>query len=37
VLKAENPDYRDIVIDPLRDAVSVEGICVGVIRQELDL
>jgi len=36
VLKAENPEYQDIVIDPGRDAVSVEGICVGVIRQELD-
>lgn len=31
-LAAENPDYQDIEVDPARQALTVEGIAVGVIR-----
>ena len=31
-LVAENPDFKNIVLDPRRDALVIEGTCVGVIR-----
>jgi repressor LexA len=31
-LVAENPDFKNLVVDPRRDALVIEGICVGVIR-----
>jgi repressor LexA len=31
-LIAENPDFAPIVLDLRRDALAIEGICVGVIR-----
>ena len=31
-LIAENPDFAPIVIDPKRDALAIEGIAVGIIR-----
>lgn len=31
-LQAENPDYADIVVDPERDALTLEGLAVGIVR-----
>lgn len=31
-LGAENPEYQDIMVDPSRESLTVEGIAVGVIR-----
>ncbi len=31
-LVAENPDFKNIVLDPRRDTLVIEGTCVGVIR-----
>ncbi|MBB5016893.1 repressor LexA [Chitinivorax tropicus] len=31
-LIAENPDYPPIVVDPRRETLDIEGLCVGVIR-----
>ena len=34
-LVAENPAFKTIVVDPQREALALEGICVGVIRAGL--
>jgi repressor LexA len=31
-LLPENPDFKTIEVDPRRDALAIEGIAVGVIR-----
>ncbi|MDX1656415.1 MAG: transcriptional repressor LexA [Candidatus Competibacteraceae bacterium] len=31
-LLAENPDFKPIAVDPRRDALTIEGVVVGVIR-----
>ena len=33
-LIAENPDFKPIVLDPRRDALAIEGIAVGIIRNK---
>ncbi|MFM8152397.1 MAG: hypothetical protein ACKN8Y_03440, partial [Polynucleobacter victoriensis] len=31
-LIAENPDFENIIVDPRRDEITVEGLAVGLIR-----
>lgn len=31
-LIAENPDFKNIIVDPRRDEISIEGLAVGLIR-----
>lgn len=33
-LQAENPDFEDIVVDPARQSLVIEGLAVGLIRNE---
>ena len=36
-LRAENPDFDDIHVDPARQSIVIEGLAVGVIRNEGNL
>jgi repressor LexA len=31
-LIAENPDFENIIVDPRRDEITIEGLAVGLIR-----